>query len=276
MIERTKERWSSFTHAQHLNEESNAGFGTLSCFPPEIRRKLYDLLLFDQCTEHINHYTNASDHNGDPTEIHVSPYRQHRAGIFDFRVQNVYCGNDCTTSRSLRLQHTSASLRNEYRDYLLASSCFKFSSPWKLRAFLRSLTPNQQLQIRHLSLIVSMPSYLVGPRANYEYSKYLNWRLVCSQLPTTLTSVVIEAMSSAVYWAGGRWKATRWILASGETIGSGSNEKLKCVECGLLITDAICKGVKNRAPDARLSVRTSGFGDAYYSALFYAVVAEHE
>ena len=120
-----------------------------------------------------------------------------------------------------------------------------------------------------------MPSYL-GPKANYEYSKYLNCRLVCSQLPTTLTSVVIEAMSSAVYWAGGRWKVTRWSLASGETSGSGSNEKLKCVECGLLITDAICKGVKNRAPDARLSVRTSGFGDAYYSALFNAVVAEHE
>ena len=275
-MERTKERWSSITDAQHLNKESNAGFGTLSCFPPKIRRKVYDLLLFDQCTEHLNHYTNASDHSSDPTEIHVSPYLEHGAGIFDFRVQNVYCVNNCCTSRSLRLQHTSSSLRNEYRDNLLASGCFKFYTPTKLRDFLRSLTPNQQLQIRHLSFIVSMPSYLAGPRANYEYSKYLNWRLVCSQLPTTLTSVVIEAMSSAVYWAGGRWKATPWSLASGQIIGSGANEKFKYVECGLLITDVICKEVKNRAPDARLSVRTSGFGDAYYSAIFNAVVAEHE
>ena len=70
-------------------KESNAGFGALSYLPPEIRRKIYD-----QCTEHIDPYNNASNNSDDPIEIHVSLHLEHGAGIFDFRVHNVNCGNN--------------------------------------------------------------------------------------------------------------------------------------------------------------------------------------
>ncbi len=236
---------------------------------------IYGLLLFDQCTEHTNAYAKAEDDSRDATEIYVSRDFKHEAGIFDFRFHNVNCVNQCCTSRSLRLQHTSSSLRNEYRDNLLASNCFKFYSPAKLRGFLRSLTPHQQLQLRRLILIVSVQWNVAGPRANYEYAKYLDWRGVCSRLPPTLTSVVIDTMSSEVFWSGGTWKDTPWYSKLYQESYIGPTEGFKYLECELLTTDVICKGIKNRAPNAELSVRISDPVDACYLPIFNAVLAEH-
>ena len=231
---------------------------------------MYRLLQFDLCSEHSNLYI----YSRDPTEFYVWTNLQNAADIFDFRVHNAYCRHSCSTSRSLHLQQTSSNLRNEYRDSVLTSGCFTFSCPANLRAFLRLLNPNQQQQLRRLVFTVSIQSNLTGPRAQYEYTKYLNWRLVCSQLPTTLTSVVIEAMSSEIYLAAARWKYPPW----GSTPGQRSfHENFTYVEYELLITDAICKGVKKSAPNAKLRVILSDFGDdACFAAIFNAVVAEHE
>ena len=277
-MERTEERWSSFTHGQHMEKESNAGFGTLSYLPLETRRMIYDFLLFDQCTEHehTNIFTNASNHSGDPIEFYVWADLEHEAGIFDFRFHNTNCGNQCCTSRSLRLQHTSSSLRNEYRDNLLASNCFKFYSPARLRGFLRSLTPHQQLQLRRLALIVSVQYNVAGPRAQYEYAKYLDWRWVSLQLPPTLTSVVIDVMSDEFFWAGGCYKGIPWYSGDNFEYDSASNGKSKHLERELLSTDIICKGIKDRAPNAEISVRISeNLVDPRYLAIFNAVLAGH-
>ena len=278
MIERTEERRSSFTHGQHMDKESNAGFGTLRYLPLETRRMIYDLLLFDQCTEHTKHpniFSNATNHSGNPIEFYVWVDLEHEAGIFDFRFHNTHCGNQCCTSRSLRLQHTSSCLRHEYRDNLLASNCIKFYSPARLRGFLRSLTPHQQLQLRRLALIVSVQDNVAGPRAQYEYAKYLDWRWVCLQLPPTLTSVVIDVMSDVVYWAGGRYKGTPWCSEHNWKYDSTCNGKSWHLRRELLTTDVICKGIKNRAPNAKISVRISNPVDPGYLAIFNAVLAGH-
>ena len=144
---------------------------------------------------------NATYHSGDPTEIRIWADLKNAAKIFDFRVPHVHCKLRSSTSRIRHLQQTSSSLRNEYRDNFLTSSCFRFRCPATLRAFLKLFTSHQQLQLRRLVFIVSIPNNLAGPRANYEYTTYLNWSLVCAQLPATLTFVVIEATSCEVYLA---------------------------------------------------------------------------
>ena len=232
---------------------------------------IYNLLLFDQCTEHMK--PNASYHSGDPTEFYVWANLGNAAKIFGFRVHSVYCKLRCSTARIQHLQQTSSSLRNEYRDNLLTSSCFTFRCPANLREFLKLLTSHQQLQLRRLVFIVSVPNILAGPRANYEYTTYLDWSLICSQLPSTLTSVVIEATSCEVYLAVARRKYP----TPGQILGSASSGKFKYVEYELLTTDVICKGVRKRAPNAELSVITTDFGDddAGYLAMFNAVVARY-
>ena len=258
-----------------MDKESNAGFGTLSYLALETRRMIYDFLLFDQCTEHTNIFTNASNHSGDPIEFYVWADLEHEAGIFDFRFHNTNCGNQCCTSRSLRLQHTSSSLRNEYRDNLLASNCFKFYSPARLRGFLRSLTPHQQLQLRRLALSVSVQDNVAWPRAQYEYAKYLDWRWVSLQLPPTLTSVVIDVMSDEFCWAGGCYEGIPCNSRHNFEYNSASNGKSKHLERELLSTDIICKGIKNRAPNAEISERISNLADAGHLAIFNAVLAGH-
>ena len=185
-----------------MNKETNAGLGNLNFIPLEIRRMIYNLLLFDQCTEHLN--AKASCHSGSPTEVYIWADLENAANIFDFRVHNVHCKHRYSTSRIRHLQQASSSLRNESRDNFLTSSCFRFRCPATLRGFLKLLTSHQQLQLRRLVFIVSVPNKLAGLRANYQYTKYLHWNLVCSQIPTALTSVVIEAESSEVYLAAGR------------------------------------------------------------------------
>ena len=274
VVERTKERWSWFSHAQHLDEESNTRIGTLNYLPLETRRIIYDLLFFDQCTKHIGP-TNASLGSGDPTEFHILGNFEHEAGVFDFRLYNFYCTNQCCTSRSLRLQHTSLSLRKEYRDNLLASNCFNMDSPAKVRGFLRSLTPHQQLQLRRLTLTVSVQRGLPRSTAHYEYAKYLDWKRICSQLPPTLTSVVIEVMSLWFYDHIWGWESKIAWVKFQQGPDSASNEDFKKLECELLTTDAICKGIKTHAPNASLSVRMNSLADPRYLAMFEAVIAEH-
>ena len=269
VVERTKERWSWFSYAQYMDKESNTRFGTLGYLPSELRRRIYDLLQFDHCTTEHDWY--LSKYRSDPTEFYLSTYFEHEAGIFDFRFNNGKCGNHCCTSRSLRLQHTSSSLRHEYRDNLLASGCFIARNPANVRGLLRSLTSHQQLQLRRLILNISVQLDLSGTIPHYEYVKYLDWRRICSHLPSTLTSVVLDAMN--LNYVPIDWRE----FPLGEDLHTylASKEILKKLECELLATDVICKGIKNRASNAKFSVRLPDLVDSWYSPFFDAVLAEY-
>ena len=48
----TEERSSSFSHTQHVDKEWKAGLGTLSRVPLKIRRRIYDFLMLDNCSDH--------------------------------------------------------------------------------------------------------------------------------------------------------------------------------------------------------------------------------
>ncbi len=271
-----------------MDKQSNARFGTLSYLPRETRRAIYDLLRFDQCTEHDPRFNRPDllrfsqtfeqvmayrNYSSDPTEYYISAYSEPQAGIFDFRFHNINCGNHCCTSRSLRLQHTSSSLRNEYRDDLLASSCFKLDHPAKVRRLLRSLAPHQELQLRRLTLNISVQDNLSGPTAHYEYAKYLGWRRICSQLPSTLTFVVLDAMNLNYHPEVRHYGDLPFYQAP--FTHPGSKQQLKKLGCELLAADVICKGIKNRAPNAKFSVRMWRLVDPWYSAIFNAVLAEY-
>ena len=68
-------------------------------------------------------------------------HRLDPAGLIAIVWCSVACWSQCCTSRSLRLQHTSSTIRNEYRDNFLASTCFNLDGPAKSAIFLKSLTP---------------------------------------------------------------------------------------------------------------------------------------
>ena len=270
VVEQTEEPASSFSHTQQVDKEWNAGLGTLSRLPLETRRKIYDLLLFDTCTVHTD-YRSIREliFINDRTLIinKYTDYELYEAGIFDFRFHNTNCKNQCCTSRSLRLQHPSSTLRNEYRDNFLASTCFNLDGPAKLGAFLISLTPREELQLRRLTLTISERRDMTQPRAPDGYAKYSQWQWICSEVPPNLTLVLIDAMSLEIprHWM-------RFQLSSYDYECQPLNEVFMKLQCSLLTTEVICKEIKKRSPNAKFGV---GLVNRDYSAFFHAVMAEY-
>ena len=251
-----------------MDKEWKAGLGSLSRLPLETRRKIYDFLMLDNCSEHFHrtfHELRFKLHRILLIDEDTR-YDRYEGGIFDYRLHNGDCGNQCHTSRSLRLQHTSSTLRNEYRDNLLASTCFNFISPAGAVGFLTSLTPHEKLQVRRLILNISERGDLAGPRANDGYDNYLQWKWICSALPPTLTSVVIDTMSREI--------PTHWMKIQHPNYDFEARPLIEVfvkLQCALLTVEMMCKEIKHRAPKAKFRL---GLYDPNYSPFFYAVLAE--
>ena len=252
-----------------MDKEWNAGLGSFSRLPLEARRRIYDLLMRDDCSEHFHrtfHELRFKDHRILLIDEDTR-YDRYEARIYDYRLHNGDCGNQCHTSRSLRLQHTSSTLRNEYRDNLLASTCFNFMSPAGAVGFLTSLTPHEKLQVRRLTLNISERDYFAGPRANVGYDNYLQWKWVCSAVPPNLTSVTIDTMS--------RWIPMHWMKIHGPNFDLDTKPLIEVfvkLQCALLTVEMMCKEVKHRAPKAKFRL---GLYDPNYSPFYHAVLAEY-
>ena len=255
-----------------MEKEWNAGLGTLSHLPLEIRRKIYDVLLFDSCTVHNKYQSIRENMFVRDRELVLdidifTEYNLWEAGLFDFRFYNTDCGNQCCTSRILRLQHTSATLRNEFRDNLLASTVFNCDGPTMLAELLLSLTPREELQLRRLRLTLTERRDSKEPRAPDGYAKYSQWQYICSEVPRNLTSVLIDAMSLEIprHWERFKLPKYSWERQPPEEI------YLK-LQCALLTTDMICQEIKKRAPNAKFA---GGLLYRDYSAIFQAVMEEY-
>lgn len=252
-----------------MDKEWKAGLGTLSRLPFEVRRKIYDFLMRDNCRKHFHRTFYEIMFKSSRTLIidGIVRYDRYEAKIFDYRLHNGDCGNQCCTSRSLRLQHTSSALRNEYRDNLLASTWFQFSTPAGAIGFMISLTPHEKLQVRRLTLNVSERRDLTAPGTNNGYDRYLQWKWVCSSLPPNLTSVVLDTSSRERFREYMRFKHPRDEFEDQPLI-----EVFRKLQCALLTTEVICRETKKTAPKAKIQL---GLCHPNYIACFHAVMAEY-
>ena len=267
MLERTEEHSSSLSLTKHMDNEWKAGLGTLGRFPLEVRRRIYNFLMVEHCRKHIHQTFHELRFKWDGILLidEHTRYDRYEAGIFDFRLHNGDCGNQCCTSGSLRLQHTSSTLRNEYRDNLLASTRFNFIRPAGAVGFLTSLNPHDKLQIRRLILNIAEGRDLTSPRGNNAYDKYLQWKWICSAIPPTITLVVLDTMCNT----------SRWMTFDHPGLGYEARPLMGVfmeLQCALLTTEVICKEVKTRAPKAKFQL---GLCHINYEACFHAVMEEY-
>ena len=253
-----------------MDKEWNAGLGTFSHLPLEVRRRIYDCLMLDTCRPHFNR-TYAEELYFKLMRTLVinenTRYDRYEAGIFDFKLHNGECGNQCSTSRSLRLQHSSSTLRNEYRDNLLSSTCFKFERPAAAVGFLTHLTPHDKLQLRRLALYISEGCGSTSPRGDHAYNRYLQWKWVCAAMPPTLTSITIDTM--------GMWLPREWMRVEHPRRDFPARPVMDVfldVQCALLTTDVICKEIKARSSEAKFEL---GLSHITYEACFRAIMAEY-
>ena len=226
--------------------------------------------MLDECRPHFNRIYAVELYFKDLRTLVINEntrYDRYEAGIFDYRLHNGACEKQCSTSGSLRLQHTSSTLRQEYRDQLLSSTTFKFERPAVVAGFLTSLTPREKSQLRLLSLNISDGYDDTTPRGVNAYNRYLGWKWVCGSLPPNLTSITIDTMRM-------------WILRSWMRVGHPSRffpartvmDVFLDVQCMLLTIDAICKETKACSPNARFKL---GLAYITYEACFRAVMAEY-
>lgn len=270
VVERTDEHSSSLALTKHMDNEWNAGLGNLSRLPLEVRRRIYDCLMTDTCRPHFNRTVAEELYFKLMRTLVITEhtrYDRYEAGIFDFRLHNGDCGNQCSTSRSLRLQHTSSALRNEYRENLLSSTCFKFIRPATAVGFLTYLTAHDKLQLRRLALMISEGRDSTLPRGDDSYNQHVQWKWVCRVMPPTLTLITIDTM--------GMWTPPRWRRVEHPGQDFPPRQVMDVfldLQCALLTTEVICKEIKARALKAKFEL---GPCHINYEACFRAVMAEY-
>ena len=138
VLQRTVERWVWLDKALKIDPT----LGTLSYLPPEIRRRIWEIVL--QCDD-----TLSADGLWEYEHLHGAPTNL-SAYYFGFGKRRFHQGS----TKGLRL--VSSSVRAEFEDVFLSLRTFRFNRPESLDAFVNQLTDYQLSRLRSIAIGLSV------------------------------------------------------------------------------------------------------------------------
>ena len=138
MLQRTVKRWVWFDQARRIHPT----LGTLSYFPLEIRRRIWEIML--HCDD-----TLSADGLWEYEHLHGAPLAL-SAYYFGFGRRRFHQ----SSANGLRL--VSSSLRAEFEDIFLSMRTFRFNRPESLDAFANQLTAYQLSRLNSIAIGLSV------------------------------------------------------------------------------------------------------------------------
>lgn len=138
VLQRTAKRWVWFDEAQRIESR----LGTLSYFPLEIRRHIWETVL--QCDD-----TLSADGLWEYEHLHGAPFNL-SAYYFGFGRRRFH------EASANRLRLVSSSVKAEFEDIFLSMRTFRFNRPESLGAFVNHLTEYQSSRLHSIAIGLSV------------------------------------------------------------------------------------------------------------------------
>ena len=214
VLQRTVKRWVWFDQALRIHPT----LGTLSYFPLEIRRRIWDIVL--HCDD-----TLSADGLWEYEQLHGGPLAL-SAYYFGFGRRKLHLG----TVNGLRL--VSSSFRAEYEDIFLSMRTFRFNRPESLDAFVNQLTVYQLSRLNSIAIGLSVClTTSMGV-----------WLSSMARLPSTLQYIHIRIYPARNGWFG--------MARRGQSVAYDRDVDQEDFD----VLDALVKQAVRSAPNARVTI----------------------